>query len=321
MAKQTSLFGKVSGKLGAVVFSTSGGETISREYNPNVANPSTQEQVNQRARMKLMSQLSASLANVIVMPKSGLVSSRNKFTKKNFRYSYASDGVSQVSYENIQLTEGSSSLPAIVFERDSDTSVSSLKLSQSALNSVSRVCYIIYRKTQEGKLQFVISNIVQDAGVDGKFAWNIGQMIADNYVFYAYGMRDMNAKATAQYGDLQVTTANDLAKLVASRRISTSDYQFTETRGATTNDGSPIEPVPEGKVRVYVTANGPGEVTGAGLYDKGSNVTVIAVPNHDAEFVGWYKNGSNVKLTANETYTFVANEMTDLVAKFELEGI
>ncbi len=57
MAKQTSLFGKISGKLGAVVFSTSGGATISREYNPHVANPNTDAQINQRARMKLMSQL------------------------------------------------------------------------------------------------------------------------------------------------------------------------------------------------------------------------------------------------------------------------
>ena len=61
MAKNTSLFGKVSGKIGAVVFSTSGGQTISREYNPHVSNPNTQAQIDQRARMKLMSQLSAAL--------------------------------------------------------------------------------------------------------------------------------------------------------------------------------------------------------------------------------------------------------------------
>lgn len=72
MAKQTALFGKVSGKLGAVIFSSSGGETITREYNPKVSNPSTHAQVNQRARMKLMMQLSAVFAPVITFRRVGL---------------------------------------------------------------------------------------------------------------------------------------------------------------------------------------------------------------------------------------------------------
>lgn len=321
MGKVTSLYGKTTGKIGSIVFATSGGETIAREYNPHVANPNTQAQVNQRARMKLMSQLSAALAPVIAMQKEGLVSARNKFTKKNFGYSYASDGEAQVSYENLQITDGSASLPSIVFEKDNETNISTLKLSASAANAVSRVCYVVFRKTQEGKLQFALSNIIEDAGQQGDFPWTMGQVIPDNYVFYAYGMLDMSAKATAQYGNLQVTTANDLAKLIASRTLSTTDYQFTETRGATSNGGSPIEPTPEGKVRVYVTANGPGSVTGGGLYDEGASVTVVATPDQGAEFDGWYENGSTIKASANASYTFVALEMVDLVAKFEQEGI
>ena len=113
MAKQTSLFGKISGKLGAVVFSTSGGETISREYNPHVANPNTDAQINQRARMKLMSQLSACLAPVIAMQKEGLVSVRNKFVKRNFESCYSVNGQAQISYENVQLTQGNAGLPVI----------------------------------------------------------------------------------------------------------------------------------------------------------------------------------------------------------------
>ena len=76
MGKVTSLYGKTMGKSGSVVFSTSGGFTIAREYNPHVANPISPSQVNQRARMKLMSQLSAALSPVIAMTKEGLVSKR-----------------------------------------------------------------------------------------------------------------------------------------------------------------------------------------------------------------------------------------------------
>lgn len=317
MGKVTSLYGKTMGKIGSVVFSTSGGYTIAREYNPHVANPNTQAQVNQRARMKLMSQISAILDPVIAMQKDGLVSKRNKFVSRNFDLCYVANGEAQVSYENLQLTNGNAAIPAIVYEVDEISLISTLKLSQSAEASISRVCYIMYRKTEEGSLQFVNSQIVQTAGAEGLFPWEIGEIPADNYVFFAYGMKDLSAKATAQYGNLQVSTANDLAKLIASRTLSTADYQFTQTRGATSNGGAPVEPVPEGKIRVYVTANGPGTVSGGGLYDDGASVTVVATPSLSCTFLGWYANGSNVRISANASYTFVVKELTDLVAKFE----
>lgn len=320
MGKVTSLYGKTTGKIGSIVFATSAGETIAREYNPHVANPSTQAQVNQRAKMKLMSQLSSALAPVIAMTKEGLKSKRNKFTSRNFGYAYANDGQAQVSYENLQLTEGNAALPQLTY---SDSAASgTLKLAASADASVSRVVYIIYRKTAEAKLQFVQSAIVSEPGTNGDFPLIELNLPADNYVFFAYGMKDLSAKATAHYSDLQVTTANDLATLVGSRVISTTDYQFTQTRGATSNGGSPIEPVPEGKVRVYVTANGPGTVSGGGLVDEGAEVTVVATPN-DAEsvFDGWYKNGSGSILSTSQRYTFNAYETTDLIAQFHVQGI
>lgn len=317
MGKVTSLYGKTMGKIGSIVFSTSGGYTIAREYNPHVANPNTQAQVNQRARMKLMSQLSAALDPVIAMQKEGLVSKRNKFVSRNFGLCYVSNGNAQVSYENLQLTNGNAAIPPIVYDVDEISLISTLKLSENAEASVSRVCYIIYRKTSDGSLQLVNSQIVQNAGSEGLFPWEIGEIPADNYVFFAYGMKDLSAKATAQYGNLQVSTANDLATLIASRSLSTADYQFTQTRGATSNGGAPIEPVPEGKVRVYVTANGPGNVSGGGLYDEGASVTVTASPLPSCEFLGWYANGSNVRISDSASYTFVVNELTDLVAKFK----
>lgn len=317
MGKVTSLYGKTTGKIGSIVFSTSGGENIAREYNPHVANPNTQAQVNQRARMKLMSQLSAVLDPVIAMQKDGLVSKRNKFVSRNFSSCYVSNGKAQVSYENLQLTSGNAAIPAIVYEVDEISLISTLKLSQNAEASVSRVCYIIFRKTSEGLLQLVKSQIVETAGAEGLYPWEIGEIPADNYVFFAYGMKDLSAKATAQYGNLQVSTADDLATLIASRTLSTADYQFTQTRGATSNGGVPVEPVPEGKVRVYVTANGPGTVSGGGLYDEGTSVTVVATPSPSCNFIGWYQNGSNLRLSENASYTFILNGLTDLVAKFE----
>ena len=320
MAIQQSLFGKINGKIGGVVFSTSGGVQISREYNPNVANPNSEAQVNQRARMKLMSQLSSTMAPVITMQKMGLVSARNQFTKKNFGFSYVSKGEAQISYENIQLTAGNAALPRIVFGGSGGAFY--LELEQSADASISRVVWIAYRKTAEAKLQFYYSAIEETAGANGKFRHQLpANFPTDNFVFYAYGMKDLNAKATAQYGDLNVTTANDLATLVASRKISMTDYQFTQTRGATSNQGTPIDPTPAGKARVYVTANGNGTVSGGGLYDIGAEVTVVATAGNQSRFVGWFKNGSQSPISRVESYTFTLNETVDLIASFEAEDI
>lgn len=316
MAKQTSLFGKISGKLGAVVFATSGGETISREYNPNVSNPSTQAQVDQRARLKLMSQLSAALAPVIAMTKDGLVSARNQFVKKNFAASYASDGLAQITYENLQLTNGNAGLPSIVATRAQESGIT-IQLAEDASNAVDRVVYIMYRKTSEQSLQLVQSIVVESAGISGTF---IGSMVytEGDLVFFAYGMKDLNANAKAAYGNMAVADAVDVARLVATRKVDSSSYQFTQTRGATMYaDENEIADIPAGSARVFVTALGSGTVTGNGIYEIGQNATVIATASQGYTFRGWKLNGSNAYISTDATYTFEVEGMTDLVAVFE----
>lgn len=316
MAKQTSLFGKISGKIGSVVFSTSGGETISREYNPHVANPSTMAQVNQRARLKLMSQLSASLAPVIAIPKQGLVSSRNAFTKLNFGASYASNGSAQITYENVQLTNGNAGLPSIVATRAQESGIT-IQLAENASNAVDRVVYIMYRKTSEQTLQLVQSIIVESAGVSGSFA---GSMVftEGDLVFYAYGMKDLNANASAAYGNMAVANAVDVARLVATRKVDNSSYQFTQTRGATMfADENEIADVPEGSARVFVAAFPGGTVSGGGIYVIGQNATVVATPNSGYRFLGWRVNGTAEIISTDASYTFEVEGMTDLVAFFE----
>lgn len=318
MAKNTALFGKVSGKIGAVVFSTSGGQTISREYNPHVANPNTQAQINQRARLKLMSQLSAALAPVIAIPKDGLVSARNQFTKLNFGQSMANDGVAQITYENIQLTNGNLGLPTIEAARAQGSGIS-VNLSEDASSSVDRVVYILYRKTTEQRLQYVTSVIVEAAGANGLFAATLPYTEGD-IVLYAYGMRDTSESASAKYGNMQVANAVDVARLTAYRNISSEDYQFTETRGATMYaDQSEITPVPEGSARVFVTAFGGGSVTGGGIYVIGQNATVVATASEGYTFVGWRDNTTQQIVSDEASYTFAVTGQTDLVAVFNAD--
>lgn len=325
MAKQTSLFGKISGKLGAVVFSTSGGETISREYNPNVANPSTQAQVDQRARMKLMSQLSASLAPVLAMTKDGLVSKRNKFTKINFDACYASNGIAQITYENVQITEGNTALPALFAMGREVEGIYRIAVGLSAEPSaqISRIVYCLFRKTAEGKLEYVNSAIVTTRSSGGSnyyFEYMFTSIAVAEYVIFAYGMSDTSERATAQYGNLNVVTASDLARLVATRSISFSDYQFTQTRAITIqSDGTAVEPETPGNVRVYVTALGNGgTVSGGGSFAPGTSVTVVATPASGYDFIRWVYNGTSTTASTSASYTFNVQQQTDLVAVFEL---
>lgn len=325
MGKVTSLYGKTMGKIGSIVFSTSGGQTIAREYNPHVANPNTMAQINQRARMKLMSQLSASLSPVIAMTKDGLVSKRNKFTKLNFPASYALDGVAQITYENVQITEGNTALPALYAEgtidKNKETLVVGLISEPSA--TINRVVYSVFKKSAEGKLEYVRSVIINErVSIEVYFLAQIVDLPVAEYVIFAYGMSDTSERATADYGNLNVVTASDLARLVATRAISFNDYQFSQTRAITiASDGSAVEPEQPGKVRVYVTALGQGgTVSGGGSFDIGASVTVVATPANGFDFVRWAYNGTNETASTTASYTFVVNKQTDLVAIFEVHN-
>ena len=327
MAIQTSLFGKINGKIGSVVFSTSGGSIVAREYNPNVANPNTMAQINQRARMKLMSQLSASLSPVLAMTKDGLVSKRNKFTKLNFPASYALNGVAQITYENVQITEGNTSLPALIAAGiiSSDHMNIRVGLSVQPTATINRVVYCLFKKSNEGKLEYIASSIIatrEAETIEIWFAADFNTLPIAEYVVFAYGMSDTSERASATYGNLNVVTASDLAKLVATRAISFSDYQFTQTRAITiASDGTAVQPEQAGKVRVYVTALGQGgSVSGGGSFDPGTSVTVVATPASGFDFVRWAYNGTNNTASTDASYTFVVNQQTDLVAIFEVHN-
>lgn len=75
-----------TGRVGGSVFYVNRGTTIERQYQPVVSNPSTQLQVEQRAKMKLASQLSAILAPELgAYGRNGMQSSRNLFVQDIFK--------------------------------------------------------------------------------------------------------------------------------------------------------------------------------------------------------------------------------------------
>lgn len=227
--KLNGLAGKGSGKLGSNVYAVSGGEQIVRQYNPVVANPSTPAQVAQRSRLKLASQIAAAMADVIAIPKSGLVSSRNAFMKRNFDLFVGSENGASCQYAKLQLTGSAVGLPAVNAEK-SDEQTLSIELASSATAVASRVIYNVFAKTTEQQLMLIASRVVTEAGENGTFPLEVATS-ASELVVYAYGMRDMSSTASAKYGNYHVQSGEDIAKLVANRKLSAADFTFTQTQG------------------------------------------------------------------------------------------
>lgn len=216
-----------SGKLGNAVYSEVGGVCVARAYRSSISNPSTPAQVEQRAKMKLITQVGATMAPIIAIPKNGLVSSRNKFTSKNFGLTSYNNGTAEINLNGIQITDGHSSLPALTVNNVSGTGLS-VQLSAGADAAISRVVYAVYAINSQGEMVLVNSQVVETPGSNRQFATNFAYQ-SGNYIIYAYGMRDMNSAATAKFENLGINNASTIAKLVATRTISTSDYQFTKT--------------------------------------------------------------------------------------------
>lgn len=315
MARVISIQGIGKGKVGSMVYSTVGGQMIARSYNPYVKNPNTVAQTNQRASFKLLSQIAAVMAPVIAIPKEGLRSSRNLFVKKNSNLASANNGVAQISYENLQLTNSSVGLPSIVATRSAADGIQ-IELAEDCSASISRVVYMVYRKTSESTLQYVQSTIVTAAGDEGTFPGTLLYVEGD-IVLFAYGMKDLNASATAKYADYSVTNGEDVARLVLTRNLSMSDFQFTQTRGTTMfADENETTQVGDNQARVFVTATAGGTATGAGVFTLGTSVTVSATPNEGYTFTGWRNNGESNIISTAQNYTFTLTGQTDLVAVF-----
>lgn len=229
------------GKLGNAIYSEVGGACIARAYRESISNPSTPAQVAQRAKMKLMTQVGANMAPVIAIPKAGLVSSRNKFVSKNFPLTSYDNGAASVDLSGIQLTDGHSSLPGLSVENEQAGGLV-VSLASAADATISRVVYIVYAITADKQLSLVDSKVVETAGENRLFPETFAYQ-SGSYIVYAYGMRDMNSGATAKFANMGIQNASVIASLVATRTLSSSDYQFTATCSYQhINNPGPVQP-------------------------------------------------------------------------------
>lgn len=330
--KVYSRHGKGSGKVGGSVFVVNHGVLIEREYNATISNPSTDPQVAQRSRFKLASQVSASLAPVIVIPRKGLQSPRNLWTQKNIRFFYGSPQGAQVTYENLQITPGSVGLPALELARNGQNTIT-FGMAESLVGAIDHVVYSCFKKMDDDSL-LLMTSVVVDVTADNDGAVVEVDDPQGELVVYAYGIREKNAKAHAIYGNYQIESGQDIAKLVANRTIEADNFQFTQTRGTSigANESESVSPE-AGKVLLYLTTRGNGTISavvngGNAIIVSddvlqvpiGASVQLTAVPQSDYGFNAWFNNGDQTPLSNVNPYTFTMNGMRDLIASFYYTG-
>lgn len=222
----------MTGKLADTVMSVRNGEQIARKYQPVVYNPSSTAQVAQRAKLKLLSQLSAVLGSRIAIPKVGAVSARNLFTKVNFPITSYADSQATIDLTAVQLTKSAVSLPPISATRNAQNP-SQIDVSLSRRDAdVSRVVYVALFKENDGRIRYADSVVVEDAGDAGVFNTTMTPGANRAVVVLAYGVRDNTDAARAKFGNLTVVTSEVVAKIVVTRSLTDADITLTETVGA-----------------------------------------------------------------------------------------
>lgn len=238
----------MTGKLADTVMSVRNGEQLARKYQPMVFNPSTPAQVAQRAKLKLMSQLSAVLAPAIAIPREGSVSSRNLFTKLNFpTATYASDEAS-VTLADVKLTKSVVGIPNVHANRG-ETAITVYLDSEPGYQSLNRVVYVMLAKQADKSLRYAGSMVSSAAGSSGNFSAEL-PLSQDEVVIYAYGVRDNTEAAHVAFGNLEAMTAESVAKLLVTRTLTESDVTVTETRAtvlAAANPSTLIAPSDENR--------------------------------------------------------------------------
>ena len=221
--KLNGFVGKGTGKLGASVFAISGGEQIVRQYNPLVSNPNSHAQVEQRAKLKLMSQIAADMAQSIAFPKKGLVSSRNAFISANIGKCTYIEGKAEIDVQVIELAGGTEYLPIPAVGE-----LGALALSAAAPANVNAVVFAAYNRGEDQQLTLIDQKIVSEAG-DGNTFPTTMELPNSSYVVYVYGIKNNGKASVIEYMDYIATLNQARAELEAVRSIVVKGGSLTAT--------------------------------------------------------------------------------------------
>lgn len=228
--KSTGLFGKNSGRVGGVVYSNYRGEQIVRAYQPKVSNPNTADQISQRAKFKLVSQVGATLAkelNVSYVSRVRRQSPRNAWMKEMLKKTVYSNGKASLPIEDIVVTN--SNLSGIVsIESQLEDAISGTVATEFNNANGGRVRCVILAYNDGGEIVVYQTLEEQVSAFAPTFSFS-GMTLSRNYsnyraILYAYKPNDT---AGASYEDYAVL--DEEATLADIKKVYAGNLLFSES--------------------------------------------------------------------------------------------
>lgn len=314
--KLNGIGGVGTGKLGSMVYSVRNGQQIVRQYNPIVANPSTQAQVEVRSKMKLMSQLAAIVAPVIAISAEGLKTKRNLFISRNYGLSSYENDMAEIDMANVQLTKSNTAFPDFEVDRSGGQSIA-IHLSEDASNLFDRVIYCAVISQSDGSLRLWDDVLVTEAGAGGLFP-AVLPYTPNAIAVYGYGIRSNSDDAKAAYANLKANDAGKLAQILTSRNATLEAITISETRGVVLEVGETEgTSISSSEATITVLQTQHGSVTGGGVLTVGSTCTLTATADNGYGFLGWEDENGN-HLSDENPWSFVVRRNMTVKAYFNL---
>lgn len=317
MGKVVCLQGKARGKVGSIVYAVNAGQQIAREYQPVVANPSTVPQVENRSKLKLMSQLAAAYKGSIAIRKDGMKSARNQFISENYDKVAIVGTAANVNLNHVQLTKSNLGMGGFNADRSSGNKIA-VALNENMAANFDKVVYTAFRKDASGNLIALGSAVVNKDAMAGDFAGEL-PFTQDAVVVYAYGMKIDSERAKAAFSNMTAPSSEQVAKLIATSAEVAAGTTLSQTVGLTmmvgenTADSDDVE-----HFSVSVTKSGNGSVSGGGRFLAGQTAVVNATPDAEATFVAWKRNSpSGAIVSTSAQYSFEVESDIVLCAVFQ----
>lgn len=236
MAKINPITGKMSGKVGGLVYAVNHGIATVREKNAFPYNPKSEKQVEVRAKLKLLSQISAAMDPVVAFRRQGAVSPRNLFVRANYPVvadATVVDGNMTVvtGLENLDLTGGVAMLPELASITTAGD-VASVALAGAAAADIDAVTYGMFGVKEAGVVTLIEAKTVEVAGDGRTFPTtiNVPSALIGKVVVYAYGSKMLSERARTTYENYKCSNTELKAMLAVVRTLSENDIALTQTK-------------------------------------------------------------------------------------------
>lgn len=225
MAKMQGLTGKMSGKMGSVVFRVREGEQIVTQYNPIVKNPNTPAQSTQRVSFKLMSQVAAAMAPAIInRPARQGQSPRNRFVQQNFPLVEADSENAKVAMDKLQLTSSSTYLGSM-YEDAGENTVSVANINPS----VTKIRFVKIAYPDANDITRPVVYAIEDVDV---LEGPASTAANEDDTILAYGLIPTSGAARVSLDNMGVDPEEPfIAQVNLERMVATGQIAVTETLG------------------------------------------------------------------------------------------